>query len=563
VLAGYRKMAHELRCAFDRGDGIEGHLIGIARQPARYVVRTTWFYGRLLLESLSPARLRDGIAREISLERLWRAPLVASVPVKIVERELEAVRQLDVPTFCFDPRRGVVIAADGTEIEGVLPRASVEELVDRAKRISDRPLEKDLDLVRSAVSCVFQTIPLSATTRTRSRKWRRPVRRSVGNNGWLDHAVEIGELILGEAQEGDDGGLSWAGVCLDPLAGTRSVAPLPPDLLSGTCGIALLFADLYRLTGSSIFEIGLDGTLVDIQREVEEWSSRAATRGRRRIYCGAFCGLGAPLYTLLRCARIPKYQGLRDAVARCVLSLPSGELERLAAPDVVTGRAGLLMSLSTRTRTEPALRAATELVQRLGRNLMAWREQKANDSASFSLSGTPVMPGLPDDKLGIDLALLRWSAHEEPGAAERIVANVAGEMRRRNNQDASGIVASGRLLGALAASQFIGDFQAAFVDEVKRALTADTTTLSSAMLLEATELAATGFQMTDESWFHDRARAYAESLIQRRGNDGSWFPESFAPDRQNFSTISGIPAVAHVLLKLYSPGEVPSIRILN
>jgi lantibiotic modifying enzyme len=211
-------MAQHLQLGCQQVHAGEQLLMQMFEYPGRYFYRTTWLYGRVLLESLSPANLQDGVAREISLERLWKAHLVSPLSGKVIEQEIAALRQLDIPAFRFIPSQGILMDSDGTERGGVLRQSSLQEETARVMRIRNRSLEPDLDMIRSALSCIGDT---GRYTVHRRRRFRRPLlpHRERSGDGWLDQAVQIGTFILGESIAGDDGGVGWVGLCLHPQEG--------------------------------------------------------------------------------------------------------------------------------------------------------------------------------------------------------------------------------------------------------------------------------------------------------------------------------------------------------
>ena len=567
ILAGYRHMAQHLQWGRQQLHAGEQLLMQMFEYPGRYFYRTTGLYGRVLLESLSPANLQDGVAREISLERLWKAHLISPLSGKMIEQEIAALRQLDIPTFRFIPSQDILMGPDGTEIGGVLRESSLQEEAARVMRIRNRSLEPDLDMLRSAWSCIGDTGRHTVHSR---RRFRRPLlpHRERSGDWWLDQAVQIGTFILRASIAGDDGGVGWVGLCLHPQEGRQRLEPLPPDLLSGTCGLALFFADLYRLSGLSTFKDGLDRTLVDIRREVAKWPDRVRpifrrniSKTRPQIYCGAFYGLGSALYTLLRCARLPQYQDLGQDVSRCLQSLPKVNWESFSSPGVISGRAGLLISLLTPEGTE-RVQGVSDLSARIAYTLLPLRKRKRLAVGSFAAARQQLVSGLPGGELGIDLALLRWrrqETQETQDLIEEIIEKVL------HHPTPAGLASSGigRLLAGLTVCKVGEACSDALIGAVRKKLEADASRLSSSMLLERVELAVTGFQVTSMTGFKERACAYAEELIRRHENLGKWFPETLAADRHNLSAITGVAAIGHNFLKLQQADQVSSMRLLE
>jgi lantibiotic modifying enzyme len=66
----------------------------------RYIYRSTAKYDRIRRASIQPAALRSTAKRDQLIARLCRD---SSVPTKIVDREIEALKRFDIPYFAHTP----------------------------------------------------------------------------------------------------------------------------------------------------------------------------------------------------------------------------------------------------------------------------------------------------------------------------------------------------------------------------------------------------------------------------------------------------------------------------
>ncbi|MEH2084477.1 MAG: type 2 lanthipeptide synthetase LanM [Nostoc sp.] len=99
ILTGYRAMNNCLSLNSEELSKEDGIIAKMAGMPIRFLYRSTSKYYRVMQESLAPACLRDSIKREISIERLWKAYLKSYHPLEIIQSEIDAIRNLDIPFF--------------------------------------------------------------------------------------------------------------------------------------------------------------------------------------------------------------------------------------------------------------------------------------------------------------------------------------------------------------------------------------------------------------------------------------------------------------------------------
>ena len=347
LLEGYRAMHATLRANAGALLGAGSVLSRMAGVPVRYIHRDTWACYQLTLGGLAPALLTRHEVREAAFEPLLRVARAHPEPEAeetAVQAERDALRQLDVPYFLSHPGSEALFAPNGTVLH---PRFFEGHALDRARRRLEEleafPLARHEDLFRSTFATGRHAPP-------RVEALEVP---EVSEPDWLAEAVAVGDAILAEAVEAE-GGLAWLGLTYHPLQDVRKLDVLPPDLLTGSAGIALVLAELHRASGHSRFRTGALGALEATRLEVARGSHREV---------GALHGLGSQLRVLLRCAEVLEAPELGELARARIASLP-GEAWLAQAPlDFVSGLAGLLLVVLT-TGERPATEHLMKLLER-------------------------------------------------------------------------------------------------------------------------------------------------------------------------------------------------------
>lgn len=538
ILRGYRDMNHlicthdsELRAAEDTAD-----------MTVRFVPRNTAFYAGFLQMSLSPAYLQSGVDRDLCLHRLFRAchdPVDHSA--LIVRAEVQALRDLDIP-YCRHPAdRDCLMLDDGMEVSGYLEKVPLSLLDTRWSGFEGEALEEQVDLIRSSLDAS------TGAPVNRFRDHSGPL--GGGADGWIESAVAIGDLILAQAREEEDGAVSFLGLHYLALYDVSEVAVLRPDLLSGVGGLAIVLADLFAATGEGRFReaaVRLAGTvhaaLVTTVNDLEVSCRRARTRGEP-LLCGGLVGLGSLLYSLRRCRTVLGDGALTEPA---VTAQDVAALAGLVPEDLVGGLAGLLLALLAEPLGVGSLAAA----QQCSEGLVEIRRRGESLAANLYPPGATLLRGVPDINTGVAFALLRlgWVTGVTPAGVSP--ADFTGAA-----------VTPGNLLARLRAREWSGDTQVGTLTQ-QHLKTLDRAS-PSLDLLYGLELVLEGERTLDGNWLRPHALTITGELQSRHRETGSWFPDRLAADRHCLSAITGLGALAHTLVRLDSAGRIRSLRLLD
>jgi type 2 lantibiotic biosynthesis protein LanM len=567
ILLGYRRMQACLRENRAALLHPRGPLRGLRGAPVRFIHRDTWSYHKLVRRSLAPRLLADPLQRELFLQQLFQPALAttndgpaAGHPV-IAHGEITALRELDVPLFTSHPSSDAVRTPAGDCITGYFEGHAWDRLVERLRALDEFPLEQQLDIVRSCFSTghgapaapPIDPLPAGAEVACGAEEAA----------GWVEEALQIAGAVLEDAISASTPDMAWLGLVHHPYIGHRSLGVLEADLLTGTGGLAILFADLYALTGQERWRTAARGALSATRKAAD--GTRAAFIDLERSahvrtippYCGGFMGTGAHVFCLRYCARALGDPDLDSAADDCLSVLRLEALLPRACADVACGMTGLLLSMLAAEQPGPARALAPALASRL----LAMR------GASGELPQPPYpardswMTRLPDPTAALCMGLARLRERGCEGTDARLLGALDGlyaVWRRHDRAPGS----PGRLLAGLElARSGLGLDQA--LAEVDDVLAREPPAADTVALLDALEMASTAFDITGATRYRARALALAERLRALRTSTGAFFPASLAADRHHLSILWGLPAVARAFLRLQFPSRVPSLRLLH
>jgi type 2 lantibiotic biosynthesis protein LanM len=533
VVDGYRAMQECLRA---RPAPVAAFAAGAGDLRVRTIWRGTWDYHAVIQDSLGAEALVDGVAREITLERLFLAALAGGAVDRavawIVEHEITALRDLDVPLFLATAGDDALLASRGDRLPAYFEGSAARRLAERAAGLERFATEDHVGVLRSCLG-------IAAHLRGDPP---RPVPRvtPATRADWLGRAAEIGDrLVQWGRWPGCDPAtdLVWWGLTYAPGHDLLRVGRLGADLLTGAAGLAVLFADLHAATGRTTFAAAARAALRETETALADAPRRfAAAPGPDStappLALGAFVGVGAWIYTLDRCGRGLAAADLRQRASTLAASIPASLMDDGAPIDAVTGAAGLLLALTVPGSPAPP----PALVQRLRERLRG----AGPAPASTHPAGTRFLDGLPGAEAAIALALARAGAAPTAPPLE---------------------ATAGSLLAALAHPAPTTD--PALATMVDAFVAQDATAAPSASVLDVVAVALAAFRRTGAARFRERARELGALLVARREATGTWFPETLADDRHNLSVIRGVAAVGHAFLQLHDPHAVASLRCVE
>jgi lantibiotic modifying enzyme len=553
VAAGYRSMHDHLsrhRCALAEDDGPLASLGGV---PVRHIVRDTWSCMKIIDSSLRAPLLVDGIRREHFLDGLLRSGVVdggvEDEALACLQSEIDAFRDLDIPLFRSRPGDSDLSLTNGGTVAGYFTGNAMERVWQRLREIDCVDVDEQIDLLRSNLATGAHPPPVPAVRRTSDVD-------DPGDGNLVERAVQLGDAILSHAFRGD-GDLSWLGLTHHPAHGLRAVEVLRPDVLTGTGGLAILFADLYRVTCLARFAdaaVAALGSTRRIMVDAPRLFARLRLEPRRSdsVACGRWYGIGSQILSLRHVGRRIGEPEIEKLAWQYLEVVDLEQLARRAPADVVGGLAGLLSVVLSDVETPGSVleRIAIDLVEAILDRLDA--------DGMRVVHPYPNVPGpcgaFPDGVGGVRLLLARSRPLLDDGVRSRV-------------DEWCDSLDGARAPASTPYQQLLADLsddveQPEAAARARAFIERDPTELTSCELLDVIEIALAGANPAAGPR-RSKAVAAAWMLVERRRSTGSWYPETYAADRHNLSISNGVAAVAHAFLRCHDPIGITSVRAIG
>lgn len=412
LVAGFRAGYQAIAARREELTGPNGLLQRFAHDEVRVVTRATREYATLLDESTHPDVLRDAAERERILRVLETDVLSAPVWPRLVDSEVEELRDGDIPLFTTRPGTSDLWTGPGERLPGVLDRSGLDRAADKIRAMGPDDLGRQEWIIRAALASrsaapahqVAEPAPTlsGATLSVSAPSADAPSAPDPDPAQLLAAACGTADQLVDRAHrnraDGDDPGrVNW--LVLDLLGDCYwRLGPAAADLGYGYLGPALFLAQLATVTGVARYAEVAHRALTPVPRLLDTLA--ASPDDPAAVGSGAFAGLGGIAYALTHLAVLLDDSGIRDRIGQAVaLTVAAATAEEVSG--VAEGTAGGL--------------AALLAVHRATGDADAWRG--AELCADRLLGGPfPAAPGFAFGGAGIGWALLRFA---QAGGAER------------------------------------------------------------------------------------------------------------------------------------------------
>lgn len=447
--------------------------------------RSGFMHKQVFDQSLSPTLLTDGRLRDAFLTRLMLG-LPSDASRALARSELIAIREGAGPVFGSRPASTSAELPEGGAVADIFAAPALEcvELV----RSSDDEA-RDVDAIASAIGLEAEANGSAPPVFSRA-----PVGPATSSPVFLDHAVEIANMILGEAITAGEESM-WIGAAYTPTAGVRRLDALPLDLLSGNAGLATVFAYLYRRTREQRFRQAATRALAPVIRELRRPPVRAPF--------GAYIGIGAQVYALRRCGELLGDAALSDRAREVIESVSAAQVVASANRDVIMGAAGLVLVVANLFQARPANIAA----------IVEWLQARTACPRRYPERGG-ARAGLPDEDEGVNWALVRWGASPAGMNNASLLTRIA--------------CASPSAIRAVRTH-------------------APGTTLDDLLVTLAAR------DSSNDAGLTARANQIATSIVSRRQRSGRWLDDPYVADRYHLSAVTGLAALALAFARIDAP----------
>jgi hypothetical protein len=327
---------------------------------------------------------------------------------------------------------------------------------------------------------------------------------------------------------------------------------LRPDVLTGTTGLAMVFADLFVATGEDTWRTA---AIRAIDPSVRSWNNeidRARQGSPSLVSAGAHYGVGAWVWALDRIGRAVDDPALADALQAGRQMVADRLRTAPFEAGIVSGHTGLLVaSLSAFPEiVDQSLVDAITPALLAGLDAGTRRSTKAEHglgslpgpaaSAAIALARLDRLFSL-DPSFDLRGVLDRWAApHLAAADGDRLPA--------------------GTLLALIEVAPLMDG------DTSVRALCDQwiATQLEHNdpwRLLDVIDIALAAERISGTTGTGEAARIAAGRLLGMHDRHGSWFPGAWADDRHTLSAIWGQAAVAHALVRLGPSTGIDSLRL--
>jgi type 2 lantibiotic biosynthesis protein LanM len=544
VLAGYTAMQECLVSVQGTLAAADGPLAHLASAPIRYIYRDTWSCLKLVHRSVQPGLLADAMHRELFLAQVLQ-PITADPDrqpeeARLVATEIDGFRKLDVPFFLTRADSDEVFAPSGLR-EPFFPSQAWDRLQARIAELDSFPLDEHLAIVRSSYA---SGRPLGAP----GRQLAPGPDREPDSASCLATAEAVAQDVISLSF---DDGRAWAGLAYHPPADVPNLEVLRPDVLTGTTGLSMLFADLYVATGEDRWR---NAAIRAIEPSLRSWRDeidRFQQGTHSLASAGAHYGLGAWLWALDRVGRAVGEPALAAELHRGREMVAARLGDTPFETGIATGHAGLLLA---------SLAVFPEIVDRevavaIAPALLSGLEAGQTRRAGKAEHGLRSLPG---DAASAAIALVRMERRVQLDPA----IGLRGALARwaapyLATADTDGLPA-GTLLALIEVGQFV-DCGPQLRDLCDRWIASQLELNDPWRLLDVIDIALAMEGVTGTGG--GAVRIAAGRLLDMHERHGSWFPGAWADDRHNLSAIWGQAAVAHALIRLGPSTGIDSLRL--
>lgn len=394
--------AEVYRLLLQHREELSARLDRFAQDPVRAVLRATRVYGLLLSESFHPDVLRDALDRDLVFDRLWIGVADQPVLARVVAVERRELHAGDIPAFSALPSSLDLWTSRGERIPGFFRATALAAARRRLDGLSEEDLWRQLNLLRLSLgtqllnrdevtwSRYAPVEPVPPCTPRELRSWL------------LIHAQALGTWFEGMALR-DGRHATWIG--LDFRNRVWSLGGMPEDLYAGLPGIALFLGHLGAVLGEERWGGLARAALASLFARLD--LDGPPESGPSSI--GAFIGWGGALYAAACLGALWRDPGLLAAAGRLAERIPPriGQDEDL---DVVGGAAGAILGLLALGRTSGAQRPL-EIAVLCGEHLLA-RSRAEGPGLGWRtrLAAERPLTGFSHGNAGIGLALVELAA---------------------------------------------------------------------------------------------------------------------------------------------------------
>ena len=374
----------------------------------RLVLRPTALYFSLLVRSLGPEAMCDGIERSLHLEALCRAFLGQRERPDawpLVSEEQLSLEQLDIPSFEFLSDSLAVGTRRESNLCKVFEESGYEAMIKRLLLFEEKDLMQQVEYIRGSLySRLFldplaspAIVPLQTNIRT----------QLLSATELLGRAESIGREIADRSIKGDDGSTTWISVNYEFDIDRHQFSTMGPGLYAGVSGVSLFLAALEKLKQNGEYGPAAMAPLKSWRHFFEKADDRSRETLINQVGIGIGGGLAGLIFSYVAVSKLLNQAKLVQDAERVARFITSRRIEADRDFDILGGSAGVILALLKLYASTKNSEHLTKAVW-CGQHLLHYRRPSASGPRAWvNMGNTLPLTGFSHGAAGIAYALLR------------------------------------------------------------------------------------------------------------------------------------------------------------
>jgi len=314
-------------------------------RQTRYIYRATEVYDKVIKYALTPQNLKHGLHFSFAIDILSRAHLMEESKTdlwKIYLHEFKQIHCLDIPIFYSNTSSESVIICDDCSIP-FFEKSGYELSIETIKNLSEEDLAYQLNILQGALFA--STIePLHVMKPELQTKEREDLKTNENDLvDFLKAAEKIGEELIQRKNKGND--YNWLAMSLNSKSGRYQFGTLGYNLFDGLSGIGLFFAALYKATNNHCYKLHAERTVSPVILAFDSPNKSEVEKIIQYMGVGIAEGVGSIIYSLLNISEYINEPQMQQSALNISNSLTEEIIYSDKQFDIVSGNAGLLLSL--------------------------------------------------------------------------------------------------------------------------------------------------------------------------------------------------------------------------
>jgi type 2 lantibiotic biosynthesis protein LanM len=529
-LAGYEEMNTVLVQLKDKLLQKDSAIRLFDKSLLRYIHRDTWTYMRLIKNSYHSQALISGLTRDKFMFSLysetWEDDHTFNIKnAYVLDHEITSILNLDVPLF-----NAIGGNCDLPTTKKVIPNY----FKNSSKNLIEFRLNNIVDFDVSEHKKIILSNYFGGTHELPKINYKTINEKQYTSKDWEKFSIECAQIIINQAITNTSIEKSWIGIDYHPEMDANMLAVLKPDIFSGTCGLSMLFTDLYRAFKDPIykdFAIGsLQSTLAAIDKSkenfetfIQEWHTSS-----KPLIVGAYIGIGSQIIALEYCTQYIKETNLEKALEQYVSAIPFEKLVKNSSSDFITGFPGLLFSLINYVDKDLLL------------NLSNSEHKKIKCIPEEAVLKTQLQP------LEKGIEYFQFLLNQE----NKSIFNLT------NSATLAELIVGLEYLKLNKYDKNIRSCYDLFLATLPKKL-------RTTQLIEYADLSLNLYGILNEEGYFILASSFAKELVNRKTETGEWFSDIWASENYYLSVLYGTGALSHLFLRLSKNGTFGSFRQLS